>query len=297
MRCFDPSRTRPRPLRLLSPPRESSRKPTAWRNIDLPDRGVRPGPRPGYDRAESCRNPAIRRGTLPKARVVRGGHMRRGVVKATLALGAIAAVGAGLALTGAGAAPPSGPQGPIVTRLPHVTPAVFRGSVRDLPQIGLTKQERPKPRAWERNDLVPVSPKTALPGAVEPQQLPVTARRARPSRRRRRAFVGLDSANWGAGWPPDTNGDVGPDALHPGRQHVDRHLQQERRRAPGGVHVRLALVERAHGNRVRQRQRGRPDGDVRPDRRPLDRRRLRVWRASARRRSTSASPSRGRAIR
>jgi hypothetical protein len=36
--------------------------------------------------------------------------MRRGVVKATLALGAIAAVGAGLALTGAGAARPSGPQ-------------------------------------------------------------------------------------------------------------------------------------------------------------------------------------------
>jgi hypothetical protein len=63
--------------------------------------------------------------------------MRRGVVKASLALGAIAAVGAGLALTGAGAAPPSGPQGPVVTRLPHVTPAVFRGSVRDLPQLGL----------------------------------------------------------------------------------------------------------------------------------------------------------------
>ncbi len=134
--------------------------------------------------------------------------MRRGVVKASLALGAVAAVGAGLALTGAGAAPPSGPQGPIVTRLPHVTPAVFRGSVRDLPQIGLTKQERPKPRAWERNDLVPVSPKTALPGAAEPQAA-VTAPSA-PVSAPTSSFIGLDSANFGAGWPPDTNGDVGP---------------------------------------------------------------------------------------
>ena len=62
--------------------------------------------------------------------------------------------------------------------------------------------------------------------------------------------------------------------LHPGRQHLDRHLPQDRRRACCGVHVRLA-VER-DGDVVRQRQRGRPDGDVRPDRRPLVRGRLRV---------------------
>ncbi len=134
--------------------------------------------------------------------------MKRGVVKASLALVAIAAVGAGLALTGAGAAPPTGPQGPVVTRLPHVTPAVFRGSVRDLPQIGLSKQERPKPRAWERNDLVPVSPKTALPGASDPQaaETAPSAPVAAPTS----TFAGLDSAHFGAGWPPDTNGDVGP---------------------------------------------------------------------------------------
>src|SRR3954447_14650847 len=119
--------------------------------------------------------------------------MRRGVIKAMLALGGIAAVGAGLALTGAGAAPPSGPQGPSVTRLPHVTPAVFRGSVRDLPQIGLTKQERPKPRAWERNDLVPVAPKTQLAGAAE-RRAAVTAPSA-PVSARRWSFAGLDSQN------------------------------------------------------------------------------------------------------
>jgi hypothetical protein len=125
-----------------------------------------------------------------------------------LAFGAIAAVGAGLALTGAGAAPPSGPQGPTVTRLDPVAPAVFRHSVHTLPQIGLSKSERPKPRKWERDDLVPAQPKTALPNAVEPQQAatlpsgPIAAPSA--------SFAGLDSAGWGAGWPPDTNGDVGP---------------------------------------------------------------------------------------
>ena len=64
-------------------------------------------------------------------------------------------------------------------------------------------------------------------------------------------------------------------AFHPGRQHVDRHLLEERRFPSRRVHVRLALVERAHRHRVRQRQPGRPDGRVRPRRRPLDRRRLR----------------------
>jgi hypothetical protein len=134
--------------------------------------------------------------------------MRRGVIKAVLALGAIAAVGAGLALTGAGAAPPSGPQGPTITLQAPVTPSVFRHSVHTLPQVGLSKQERPRPRKWERDDLVPVAPKTELPGALEPQQAATLP--SGPAAAPSASFAGLDSATWGAGWPPDTNGDVGP---------------------------------------------------------------------------------------
>src|ERR1044072_9299597 len=96
--------------------------------------------------------------------------MRRGFIKALLAFGAITVGGAVLALTGAGAAPPSGPQGPTVTRLDPVTPAVFRHSVHTLPQIGLSREKRPKPGRWDPAALVPAQPKTTLPGAPEPQQ-------------------------------------------------------------------------------------------------------------------------------
>jgi hypothetical protein len=130
------------------------------------------------------------------------------VIKATLALCAIAAVGAALALTGAGASPSVGPQGPTVDSLPKVTPAVFRGSVHDLPQLGLEKSQRPKPRPWEHENLVPSGPKASLPGAVQPPEAQAVASAPVPSPSS--SFNGLDSQNWGAGWPPDTNGDVGP---------------------------------------------------------------------------------------
>ena len=134
--------------------------------------------------------------------------MRKGLIKATLALGAIAAVGAGLALTGAGASPTVGPQGPTVDQLAKVAPALYRGSVHDLPQLGNAKEQRPKPRPWELENLVPSGPKVALPGAVQPQQAQSVASAPAPSPSA--SFDGLDSAHWGAGWPPDTNGDVGP---------------------------------------------------------------------------------------
>ena len=134
--------------------------------------------------------------------------MRRGVVKATLALAAIAAVGAGLALTGAGATPSVGQQGPVVTHLPKITPSVYHGSVRDLPQLSATTHEHPKPRKWEPDDLVPVAPKTALPDATPAQEAPTVP--SAPAPAPGASFAGLDKANWGDGWPPDTNGDVGP---------------------------------------------------------------------------------------
>ena len=62
--------------------------------------------------------------------------MVKGFVKATLALGAIAAIGAGIAMTGAGAAPSVAPERPTVDKGTTVVPAVFRHSVISLPQLG-----------------------------------------------------------------------------------------------------------------------------------------------------------------
>ena len=63
--------------------------------------------------------------------------MARGFVKATLALGAIAAIGAGIAMTGAGAAPSVAPERPTVDKGAQVVPAVFRhwAEVRDHPDL------------------------------------------------------------------------------------------------------------------------------------------------------------------
>lgn len=77
----------------------------------------------------------------------------------------------------------------------------FDGDLRSLPQIGpeekslgiefeMMEMERPNPNFTDPVRQEFRAP-DAMPGPIQ-------------------NFAGLDLTNWGAGWPPDTNGDVGP---------------------------------------------------------------------------------------
>jgi hypothetical protein len=82
-----------------------------------------------------------------------------------------------------------------------VRPGVFHGDVRHLPLVKpKLKKERPEPKEPSAELPATLQSDTALqpfaPAALAPT--PATS------------FAGLDLINWGAGWPPDTNGDVGP---------------------------------------------------------------------------------------
>ncbi len=85
--------------------------------------------------------------------------------------------------------------------------APFHGDLRALPKAQPRKFERP-----EREGPVPHP--IFLPGttvATSPLiAAPSVADRSAPAPSPIRSFDGLDFANWGAGHPPDTNGDVGP---------------------------------------------------------------------------------------
>ena len=144
-----------------------------------------------------------------------GDRCSRGFVKATLALGAIAAIGAGIAMTGAGAAPSVAPERPTVDKGTKVVPAVFRHSVKSLPQLGpSSKDDIKKPRAWEK-EFEPSFGKTPPSGSVEPTAPATVPDAPAPppgggGDPYAGTFLGLDFNAFGAGWPPDTNGDVGP---------------------------------------------------------------------------------------
>ena len=95
--------------------------------------------------------------------------------------------------------PPEDSLTPVV--LPPVAPTVFRGDVRNLP--------RPKViPASKRLELQ--QPNASLDNATGPdaavQSSAPLANAPGPSL----TFPGLDHDSWGDGWPPDTNGDVGP---------------------------------------------------------------------------------------
>jgi len=85
--------------------------------------------------------------------------------------------------------------------------APFHGDLRALPKAQPRKFERP-----EREGPAPHP--IFLPGttvATSPLiAAPSVADRSAPAPPPIRSFDGLDFANWGAGHPPDTNGDVGP---------------------------------------------------------------------------------------
>ena len=89
-------------------------------------------------------------------------------------------------------------------------------------------------------------------------------------------FAGLDHANWGAGHPPDTVGDVGPNYYV---QAVNTSIGIYDK--TGGARSRRSRSTRSgrrhYGTaRLRQQEPGRSDRRLRPDGRPVHRRRLRL---------------------
>lgn len=105
-------------------------------------------------------------------------------------------------------APPA-PPAPFAVRGPSlgpvVKPAVFNGDLRTLPQLPKDGSGSPHVIPLHRTpgELAALQSHGAAgsaPRSVVDGQMPdplIT-------------FAGLDFQNWGAGWPPDTNGDVGP---------------------------------------------------------------------------------------
>ncbi len=105
------------------------------------------------------------------------------------------------------AAPPRGARGPFVET--HASAVSMDRDLRKLPQVG-PDQQRPMREMGQRPTIVKDQAADPVvqtdrkfgelvigPGlAVAPAPLG--------------SFKGLDLQNWGAGWPPDTHGDVGP---------------------------------------------------------------------------------------
>jgi hypothetical protein len=86
-----------------------------------------------------------------------------------------------------------------------VKPKVFHGDVRRLPlRKPVVEEERPEPQ--EPSAELPI----VLQSKIQSDLALQTFAPAAPAPTPNSSFPGLDFATWGAGWPPDTNGDVGP---------------------------------------------------------------------------------------
>ena len=98
---------------------------------------------------------------------------------------------------------------PELSQVVSSPPAEFRGDLRDLPQA-ITEGERKlfSPPKELDEGLVPKA-KEPLPG-VQPQPPSQPEAPLAPMPNPITTFKGLDFLNNGAGWPPDTVGDVGP---------------------------------------------------------------------------------------
>jgi len=83
----------------------------------------------------------------------------------------------------------------------------FHGDLRTLPQAPPQKMERPEFEEPVLNPIVhPGTPAAPSTPAVSSSAPVISA----PAPAASNSFEGLDFTNWGAGHPPDTNGDVGP---------------------------------------------------------------------------------------
>jgi hypothetical protein len=99
-------------------------------------------------------------------------------------------------------AQPPGGRGPTESRM--VRAGSFHGDLRQLPYVPPVRRER-----LRRPD--PQTQRTTLGAATATRDALDTGARALAAAPAPSAsFDGLDFANWGAGHPPDTNGDVGP---------------------------------------------------------------------------------------
>ncbi len=81
----------------------------------------------------------------------------------------------------------------------------FNGDLRDLPRTPPVKKERPEKEAPEFEPLF-IGPKPPTPSKPAAPKVAPAAPAPSPIAN----FDGLDFNTWGAGHPPDTNGDVGP---------------------------------------------------------------------------------------
>jgi hypothetical protein len=84
----------------------------------------------------------------------------------------------------------------------------FSGDVRTLPQVPAEKFERPE---FEEPKLTPsIRPGTFATSPAQTAPVQSAPGPSAPAPAPGSSFEGLDFTNWGAGHPPDTNGDVGP---------------------------------------------------------------------------------------
>ncbi|HEY2867036.1 MAG TPA: hypothetical protein VGJ02_08090, partial [Pyrinomonadaceae bacterium] len=100
------------------------------------------------------------------------------------------------------------PHGPVMSKLKKA--GSFDGDVRSIPYEAPVKVERDEREGPEPDPQAIIRPKsdTMLSNPANPTQNALAA--ATPAPTPLRSFDGLDFLNWGAGHPPDTNGDVGP---------------------------------------------------------------------------------------
>jgi hypothetical protein len=168
-----------------------------------------------------------------------------GVLTTALATAALPKQPAATLLLTKGAGP-SAPGGPAAVSKPHAVTAKASGhkqaktlthpalmhltkagsavfDVRKLKSV-VVKQERP-----EAGEIPGVE--SSLPPTVNPKQLPALPS-ASPAPAPDSQFDGLDFATWGAGHPPDTNGDVGP----------TYYIQT--------INTSIGIYDKSNGNRV-----------------------------------------------
>src|SRR6185369_12464899 len=86
----------------------------------------------------------------------------------------------------------------------------FNGDVRKLPCTRLTRRERRELEGPSLNPGFYVPPGGATPQIQQQEGPSVAPQMSAPAPAPTHVFEGLDRLNWGAGSPPDTNGDVGP---------------------------------------------------------------------------------------
>lgn len=87
----------------------------------------------------------------------------------------------------------------------------FKGDLRNLPRTRPPQRERRELEPPPLNPSFYVPPGGVSPQTQTPEQGPsITPQANAPAPPPSNVFEGLDRFNWGAGSPPDTNGDVGP---------------------------------------------------------------------------------------